>query len=256
MSQTDYVPPFSAPKFTGDPLRRDWNDFQHLATQGRYLKPKVLPGFDSPRVKLASVKKQLYNPILPTIRHMERDEVLCRLPDEHSRHTTSLTEEQFQKMDLARSTSYVDLTGLNWHDTGKALMASNDSLDIQNESMTTFGTRLRPDKSQVDRIPGENQLYRSPSLSVLSPSASITKPIRYSYRNYGSGTFDQSTKHTMWPRFHMNTKNSFDSINRMPLPAAMQGIFRSNTMHGSVSTAPWKPSGPVTEKVLTTKNPK
>lgn len=23
---------------------------------------------------------------------MERDDVLCRLPDEHSRHTTSLTE--------------------------------------------------------------------------------------------------------------------------------------------------------------------
>ena len=46
-------------------------------------------------MKLASVKKQLYNPVLPTIRHMERDEVLCRLPEEHCRHTTSLSEGEF-----------------------------------------------------------------------------------------------------------------------------------------------------------------
>jgi hypothetical protein len=46
----------------------------------------------TPRYKLASVKKQLYNPKLPSIRRIERDEVLCRLPDEHCRHTTSFTE--------------------------------------------------------------------------------------------------------------------------------------------------------------------
>ena len=63
-----------------------------------------------------------------------------------------------------------------------------------------FMFSLRPDKSQIDKLPGENKLYRSPSLSILSPSASLTQPIRYSYRNYGSGTFDQSTKHPIWPR--------------------------------------------------------
>lgn len=31
-------------RFTGDPMRRDWNDFQHLATQGRYMRSKVSPG--------------------------------------------------------------------------------------------------------------------------------------------------------------------------------------------------------------------
>lgn len=54
--------------------------------------PTLAYRFEASRVKLASVKKQIYNPVLPTIRRMERDEVLCRLPDEHCRHTTSLTE--------------------------------------------------------------------------------------------------------------------------------------------------------------------
>jgi hypothetical protein len=49
----------------------------------------------APRYKLASVKKQLYNPKLPSIRRIERDEVLCRLPEEHCRHTTSFTEGEF-----------------------------------------------------------------------------------------------------------------------------------------------------------------
>jgi len=40
------------------------------------------------------VKKQIYNPILPSIRRIERDEVLCHLPDEHCRHTSSFTEGQ------------------------------------------------------------------------------------------------------------------------------------------------------------------
>jgi hypothetical protein len=31
-------------RFNGDPLKRDWNDFQHLSTQGRYVKPKIFSG--------------------------------------------------------------------------------------------------------------------------------------------------------------------------------------------------------------------
>ena len=63
--------------------------------------------------------------------------------------------------------------------------------------------RLRPDKSQIDTLFGQTKIHRSPSLSSLAPSASLTKPLKYSYRNYGSGTFDQTTKHTMWPRVYL-----------------------------------------------------
>ncbi len=41
------------------------------------------------------MKKQLYNPRLPTIRRIEHDEALCRLTDEHSRHMTVFTEGYF-----------------------------------------------------------------------------------------------------------------------------------------------------------------
>ena len=42
-------------------------------------------------VKLASVKHELYHPLLPTLRKMDMDEVARRLPDEHSRTTTQCT---------------------------------------------------------------------------------------------------------------------------------------------------------------------
>ncbi len=73
------------------------------------------------------MKRQLYHPKLPTIRRMERDEVLCRLSDEHCRHTTSLTEgyfiyyksftkffftEKFQNFDPKRDESFIEFSGL------------------------------------------------------------------------------------------------------------------------------------------------
>ncbi len=106
----------------------------------------------------------------------------------------------------------------NWHDTGKVLIGANDALTLKRAPSPVFGARLiqilsvnskrislcrlRPDQSQADARPAQNKLFRSPSLSSLSPSATITKPIKYSYHNYGSGTFDQSTKHAMWPRVY------------------------------------------------------
>lgn len=62
--------------------------------------------------------------------------------------------------------------------------------------------KCRPEKSPTDTHPAQNKPYQSSSLSCLSPSASLTKPIKYIYCNYGKGTFDQSTKQTMWPRVY------------------------------------------------------
>lgn len=41
-----------------------------------------------PRSALAGVKHQIYHPRLPTLRRMDMDTVLRRLPGEHSRQTT------------------------------------------------------------------------------------------------------------------------------------------------------------------------
>merc|ERR1712179_137895 len=49
--------------------------------------------------KLASVKKKLYHPQLPTIRNMDRDDVCMRLASEHSRTTTVCTHKDFSEVD-------------------------------------------------------------------------------------------------------------------------------------------------------------
>lgn len=45
--------------------------------------------------KLASVKHCMYHPELPTIRHMQRDNICRKLPIDHCRTATSVTKEQF-----------------------------------------------------------------------------------------------------------------------------------------------------------------
>ena len=41
---------------------------------------------------LTGEKEVLYNPHLPSLRRMDMDEVLQKLPDQHSRHTTPCTK--------------------------------------------------------------------------------------------------------------------------------------------------------------------
>lgn len=49
-------------------------------------------------ISLAGIKKGIYNPVLPTLRKYDRDDVLGKLTDEHSRHTTFIrSKEQFTK---------------------------------------------------------------------------------------------------------------------------------------------------------------
>ncbi|CAF0838015.1 unnamed protein product [Adineta steineri] len=239
MNDLIYIPTTTLPKFNVDPLRRDWNDFQHNSSQGRYIVPRTFSEYRPQRYRLTAVKKQLYNPKVPSIRHMERDEVLCRLPEEHCRHTSTYTEEQFENWDPTKDGTFVEFTGLGVSQAGKTLLGENDNLPEQREPWTAFGHRLRADKSQRD-AQSATTAYRSSSLTHLPSTSSINKPINYSYRNYGRGTYDTSTKHTMWPRYHMNTKNSFDSINRLPMPSNMQNVFRSASMYNGVYNTPWK----------------
>ena len=51
--------------------------------------------------QLASVKHSMYNPRLPSLRQMDRDTAIHRLSNEHSRHTTYATPEEFQMCRLS-----------------------------------------------------------------------------------------------------------------------------------------------------------
>lgn len=51
-------------------------------------------------VRLAAIKRGIYNPVLPTLRKIDRDDVLCKLSDEHSRHTTFVDKSIFNDSSL------------------------------------------------------------------------------------------------------------------------------------------------------------
>lgn len=48
-----------------------------------------------PKRRVTSVKEILYNPCLPTLRRMDMDEVLRKLTDEHSRHSTPCSKGEW-----------------------------------------------------------------------------------------------------------------------------------------------------------------
>jgi len=45
-----------------------------------------------PAKRLTAVKDTLYNPMLPTLRRMDMDEILKKLPENHSRFMTKLSK--------------------------------------------------------------------------------------------------------------------------------------------------------------------
>ena len=59
------------------------------------LAPPIVPR-QRERIKLAQVKSNLYNPILPTLRRYDMDDVICKLADEHHRHTSYLTKSELK----------------------------------------------------------------------------------------------------------------------------------------------------------------
>ena len=62
----------------------------HLQFHYNYMEPPFK------RVMLSSVKEGIYHPRLPTLRQMDRDTTMHRLPDEHSRTTTSCGPKDFK----------------------------------------------------------------------------------------------------------------------------------------------------------------
>ena len=81
----------------------DWNSYQKLNKINAFeLKPAFFASKflqeksrQNSLVSLASVKRRIYNPLLPSLRKMSRDDVLGKLSHEHSRHTTTLSLSEF-----------------------------------------------------------------------------------------------------------------------------------------------------------------
>lgn len=77
-----------------------WNEYQRLEAINPWELKKPFRHSRDHLVRLAGIKKGLYNPVLPTLRKISRDNVLCKLSDEHSRHLTCLDDDEFSSPSL------------------------------------------------------------------------------------------------------------------------------------------------------------
>ena len=71
--------------------------------EGVTLHAPSTPLILGPKRRLTSAKEALYNPCLPTLRRMDMDDVLRKLTDEHSRHSTPCSRGNYEL--LLRSNS-------------------------------------------------------------------------------------------------------------------------------------------------------
>ncbi|CAL1537183.1 unnamed protein product [Lymnaea stagnalis] len=67
----------------------------------RLVEPDYLHHYPTfKRVRLAAVKEVIFNPDLPTFRHMDRDTVMCKLCDEHCQTTSCCTPRDFAEAEM------------------------------------------------------------------------------------------------------------------------------------------------------------
>nr|XP_006013001.1 PREDICTED: testis, prostate and placenta-expressed protein [Latimeria chalumnae]XP_014354366.1 PREDICTED: testis, prostate and placenta-expressed protein [Latimeria chalumnae]XP_014354367.1 PREDICTED: testis, prostate and placenta-expressed protein [Latimeria chalumnae] len=67
------------------------------------LPPTIIRGpvqWETKKYSLVAVKDSLYHPELPTLRRMEMDNMVTRLPDEHCRSTTYCGPERFKNSSM------------------------------------------------------------------------------------------------------------------------------------------------------------
>lgn len=82
-------------------MERVWKFALQLSTAGVNPMASTVRRYRRPMsAKLAGVKDVLYHPGLPTLRQMDRDDVMMKLPTEHSRTTTAFPRGTYmQNMD-------------------------------------------------------------------------------------------------------------------------------------------------------------
>jgi len=77
-----------------------WNEYQKLEAHNPWEVKKPIRYSKDHLVRLAGIKKGIYNPILPTLRKISRDDVLCKLSDEHCRHMTCIDDDEFNSASM------------------------------------------------------------------------------------------------------------------------------------------------------------
>uniref|UniRef100_A0A8C8RUV0 Testis, prostate and placenta expressed n=1 Tax=Pelusios castaneus TaxID=367368 RepID=A0A8C8RUV0_9SAUR len=188
-----------------------------------YTAPAVLLPLEPRTVMLAGVKHRLFHPDLPTLRRMDMDSAGCRLPDEHSRTTTTCTKgnvsTRFQYTLLGVTPwPLLQCLGFGVTELGKSLTARYRAgkmapltPSINQEEWPSY-TRAMDDWSRFVSSAGEFKL------------PSVNKKV-LGFSSYAVRYLKPDVSQT-W-RYCLNQNPSLDRYGQKPIPHNSTTIFRS-----------------------------
>jgi len=182
------------------------------------------------RVQLVSVKEGIFHPRLPTIRQLDRDQVLHKLPYEHSRTSLPTLEGQEEEFADFKRASTVDPAALRTRHMLKN--PENEGKDIRYQYSPIELKNARRDWSDfLNRCPERFNIRLTEH-----PDTTNTPFTGYAMRYLKP---DVTSK---W-RYTLRQEPGIDQHGQRPTPASI--LNRHRDVHSrsaaSVSTAPYRP---------------
>ncbi|XP_019361452.1 PREDICTED: testis, prostate and placenta-expressed protein [Gavialis gangeticus] len=181
--------------------------------------PAVLLPVEPRTSRLAGVKDRLYHPALPTLRQMDMDTAMNKLPDEHSRTATACTKEDFNNSTFTLvGVPNMRLPSLGMTELGRSLTAKYQArkmapfLPGTSQDEWPSYTCAMDDWSRFVSSAGE---FRLPSINK--------KVLGFSY--YAVRYLKPEVTQT-W-RYCLNQNPSLDRYGQKPIPYTSNNIFRS-----------------------------
>ncbi|XP_068697285.1 sperm microtubule inner protein 8-like isoform X2 [Montipora foliosa] len=188
--------------------------------------------------RLTAVKEVLYNPCLPTLRRMDMDEVLRKLTQDHSRHSTPCRKEDFKNstITLFRPADR-PLSGTRITETGRQLQATSYQ-PIESGGMSEFLQRSMTAKSR------ERQLSSLAPNEPLEPYTFMPEPyLKYSadqMKFNGYATRYLSPRETGSWRYSLRQEPFIDLRGQRPIPATIYSRYRDAHPRASVAAMHWR----------------
>ncbi|XP_078368100.1 sperm microtubule inner protein 8-like isoform X1 [Oculina patagonica] len=189
------------------------------------------------RRRLTSAKEVLYNPCLPTLRRMDMDDVSRKLTDEHSRHSTPCSRDDFRSSTITLfRPADKSLSGTRITETGRQLQSTSYQ-PIESGGMAEFLKRSMTSQSQKQPSP-------LPPNEPSEPFAFMPEPyLKYSadqMKFNGYATRYLSPRETGSWRYSLRQEPYIDTRGQRPIPATIYSRYRDAHPRASVRAMHWR----------------
>lgn len=191
---------------------------------------------------LTGQKEVIYNPHLPSLRRMDMDEVLQKLPEQHSRHTTPCTKEDFKNatITLFRPASH-PLSGPRYTETGRMLQ-TGEYKPVESKGTAYFLTRsINPEEAEYE--PPRTATAPIAREEPAEPTLHMPDHLRYSSRQQefnGYATRYLSPRITGGWRYSLRQEPFTDLRGQRPVPANIYSRYRHAHPLRSISLNQWR----------------